>query len=359
MRTTPTPTRPKRSPRRATRSAARTTRKPQGARRPEGLPPCHPERRARSARSRRTPPVAEARGGAEAPRPGCARVFRPAAPKELESTSDLRKSGGQGSMGKNAHRPCCLWFVYLRVRLTKPPQIAMLPGWGSTAPAGARIPQARPGPQRFAQVSCGWPRVGRALTCGRLAGCAACEAHRRRALVHIFCGSLQPRRQNRRSCTFFAVRCSFAPPRPCPPRGRFRKTAGQSNGDAVCHPLDGRRSGPTPLLGARKGVQSCNETQKMCTNGLPADAGAPRRAQADSVRTARPPQIGRRRASCECLLRAKRGFAARKHASAATTRAWRPGTKDRPARAGPCGPRTLESRGQKGADFPRFPALSR
>ena len=38
--------------------------------------------------------------------------------------SDLRKSGRQGSMGRYAHRPCCLWFALPRVRLTKPPQIA-------------------------------------------------------------------------------------------------------------------------------------------------------------------------------------------------------------------------------------------
>ena len=42
----------------------------------------------------------------------------------MKSALDLRKSGSQGSMGRCAHRPCCSWIYDLRVRLTKPPQIA-------------------------------------------------------------------------------------------------------------------------------------------------------------------------------------------------------------------------------------------
>ena len=61
------------------------------------------------------------------PRSGCARLS-PGASIRPEKASELRKSGGQGSMGRCAHRPVRLWFALLRVRLTKPPQIAKMPG---------------------------------------------------------------------------------------------------------------------------------------------------------------------------------------------------------------------------------------
>ena len=121
--------------------------------------PCHPERRARGARSRRTSRDAEACGGAEAPWPVCARVFSPAALARPESASDPRKSGSQGSMGRYAHRPSCPWFVHLRVRLTKPPQIAGLAGWSSAALAAGTRAAVALDLRRLVQVSCGWPRV--------------------------------------------------------------------------------------------------------------------------------------------------------------------------------------------------------
>ena len=74
-----------------------------------------------------------------------------------------RKSGSQGSMDRCAHRPCWRFFVNLRVRLTKPPQIAGRTGRSLAANAdfdGLAPPSDL---RRLVQVSCGWPRVGRAL----------------------------------------------------------------------------------------------------------------------------------------------------------------------------------------------------
>ena len=156
----------------------RRTRRPAAAWKRPGRDDCHPERRARSARSRRTSPDAEACGSVEAPWPGCARVFRPAAPARPESASDPRKSGTQGSMGRYAHRPSCLWFGHLRVRLTKPPQIAMSLRVGpSPGPQQACELRARADPRRLVQVSCGWPRVAR----DRPAGAPRCAPRVRAA----------------------------------------------------------------------------------------------------------------------------------------------------------------------------------
>ena len=87
-----------------------------------------------------------------------------ASPLALSRACDPLKSGGQGSMGRCAHRPSCLWFVHLRVRLTKPPQIAMSSRAGpSPGPQRACELRARAGLRRSVQVSCGWPRAGRAI----------------------------------------------------------------------------------------------------------------------------------------------------------------------------------------------------
>ena len=76
-------------------------------------------------------------------------------------------------MDRCAHRPCCLWFFHLRGRLTKLPQIAVLAGWGLvTFTAGIRV-KAASGLLRLVQVSCGWPRVGRALDMRAPAGTSA------------------------------------------------------------------------------------------------------------------------------------------------------------------------------------------
>ena len=73
-------------------------------------------------------------------------------------------------MGRYAHRPCCPWFVHLRVRLTKPPQIAMLAGWGCGRSAvGIRV-AATPHLRRLVQVSCGWPRAAAAFDLRASAG---------------------------------------------------------------------------------------------------------------------------------------------------------------------------------------------
>ena len=54
-----------------------------------------------------------------------------------------RKSGGQGPMDMHVHRPACPWFVHLRVRLTRPPQIAGACGSGVRRSRGGR-------------AGCGW-----------------------------------------------------------------------------------------------------------------------------------------------------------------------------------------------------------
>ena len=100
----------------------------------------------------------------------------------------LRKSGNQGSMGRCAHRPCCLWFALLRVRLTKPPQIAGGTGRGFDAPAaGARAVPASV-QRRLVQVSCGWPRVGSAsdprAPAGAVAGARAAQPVVRNSVFH-------------------------------------------------------------------------------------------------------------------------------------------------------------------------------
>ena len=76
-------------------------------------------------------------------------------------------------MGGCAHRPVRSWFVHLRVRLTKPPQIAGLAGCGLAAPAGSDGPRARPDLRQLVQVSCGWPRAGNTFDLRASAGAAA------------------------------------------------------------------------------------------------------------------------------------------------------------------------------------------
>ena len=138
------------------------------AKRPQELPPCHPERRARSARSRRTSPDAKACSGVEAPWPGCVRIFRPAAPARRESASDLRKSGSQGAMDIPVHRPCCLWFVHLRVRLTKPPQIAGTRVGGVPRPRRGRGLHSPPTRGDWCRFRAAGRRLRPRSTCGRL-----------------------------------------------------------------------------------------------------------------------------------------------------------------------------------------------
>ena len=143
-------------------------RRPAAAWKRLGRDDCHPERRRRSRRSRRTSPDAEACGGVEAPRLECARVFRPSAPARQESASDLRKSGSQGSMGRCAHRPSGLWFAHQRLRLTKPTQIAGACGLVPRRACGGRSGRAR---LWSAAIGAGFVRLasGRRArpTCGR------------------------------------------------------------------------------------------------------------------------------------------------------------------------------------------------
>ena len=91
-------------------------------------------------------------------------------------------------MNRFVHRPSCLFFVHLHVRLTKPPQIAGLLGCGRVAPAGSRNVRPHSDLRRLAQVSCGWPRAGRALhlrarTSG-IRGCGRGRLCRLRAARH-------------------------------------------------------------------------------------------------------------------------------------------------------------------------------
>ena len=146
---------------------------------------CHPERRARSARSRRTSLVEADRSGGGvsglggARRPAGARR-RAKAPARLRrglvlAGRDPRKSGGQGPMGRYAHRSCCLWFYDLRVRLTKPPRIAGLAGWGLVAPAaGARAA----GRTRPAAIGAGFVRLAAGRTHVRPAGARGWRARK-------------------------------------------------------------------------------------------------------------------------------------------------------------------------------------
>ena len=152
------------------------TRRPAAAWKRLGWDDCHPERRARSARSRRTSPDAKACSGVEAPWPGRARVFRPAAPARRESASDPRKSGTQGSMGRYAHRPCCLWFVLLHVRLTKPPQIAVTGEVGVRCACGRRAGRCR---LRPAAIGAGFVRLVAGCGSVRPAGARGCTSRKR------------------------------------------------------------------------------------------------------------------------------------------------------------------------------------
>ena len=84
------------------------------------------------------------------------------------------KNGSQGSMGRCAHRPSCLWFVHLRLRLTKPPQIAVFGGRRHAASVGcARVVVAR----RSAAIGAGFVRLASSCREARPAGaCGLREA---------------------------------------------------------------------------------------------------------------------------------------------------------------------------------------
>ena len=91
----------------------------------------------------------------------------PGAPTRTKSTFDLPKSGSQGSMDKYVHRPCFLFFVYLYVRLTKPPQIAGSAGRRIAGPAvGVRLAAVF----RPAAIGAGFVRLAVGWTCPRPAG---------------------------------------------------------------------------------------------------------------------------------------------------------------------------------------------
>ena len=174
-----------------------------------GWAPCHPERRARSARyfvilsaggasrrSRRTSRVANARSdegisGLEDTRRMAETQRRAegaiaASPSIRLRAGDSLKSGSQGSMGRCAHRPSCLWFVHLRVRLTKPPQIAGAQRVGVTLRPwlayGSR-------PPRLAAIGAGFARLAAGCSCVRpagasqVAGCGGVPAAGRRPLA--------------------------------------------------------------------------------------------------------------------------------------------------------------------------------
>ena len=73
-----------------------------------------------------------------------------------------RKSGGQGPMDVYVHRPACLWCVHLRVRLTKPPQIARACGSGARCSRCGRTGCVRRRPAAIGAGFCAAAmRVGR------------------------------------------------------------------------------------------------------------------------------------------------------------------------------------------------------
>ena len=132
-----------------------------------------------AARSRRTPLVADARGGdgisglgGRSPHGRGAGHERKARGRHASCTaSDPSKSGSQGPMGKRAHRPVCLWFVHQRVRLTKPPQIAGAPRAGSVLrprlACGSRPPRPAAIGAGFVRLATGRARIRPADTRGR------------------------------------------------------------------------------------------------------------------------------------------------------------------------------------------------
>ena len=139
-------------------------------------------------------------------------------------------------MGRCAHRPCCLRFVLVRVRLTKPPQIAGFEGWGHAAPRGERSGCGRPGLRRLVQVSRGWPRVWGVSDPRAPAGCGRAQMRERASG-----GRPRTRRKNRR----------FRPPgnaedRPLVRNSILAKPAGQKFHFGAA--FRGRREACGPLL---------------------------------------------------------------------------------------------------------------
>ena len=83
-------------------------------------------------------------------------------------------------MNNYVHRSCFPWFARPHVRLTKPTQIAELPGWGVRHIRGGHLGRSRPVLRRLVQVSYGWPRVGGALDLRAFAGARGRRATRSR-----------------------------------------------------------------------------------------------------------------------------------------------------------------------------------
>ena len=79
-------------------------------------------------------------------------------------------------MGRCAHRPCCLWFVHLHVRLTKPPQTAVRAGWSPAAPT-RRLQAAAV--LRPAAIDAGFVRLAAGRTRIRPAGARGLTGRRR------------------------------------------------------------------------------------------------------------------------------------------------------------------------------------
>ena len=205
-------------------------------------------------------------------------------------------------MGRCAHRPSCLWFANQRVRLTKPPQIAGLPGWCLAAPAaGARV-VATPRLRRSVQVSCGWPRAATAPDLRALAGARAASerngalggalrarsaygaGRRRRPLPAHFLRSVARLPANAPSrAHFLRFVVEAGAPRAPPPPASPSKTAGQTNDKEITYRNEGSGDASDTLERVRASAQTRNKPKKTCTKRLSADApsaGRPRPAGA-------------------------------------------------------------------------------
>ena len=120
----------------------------------------------------------------------------------LKRIATCRNPGSQGPMDIYVHRPVCLWFVDLRVRLTKPTQIArtrrLLPrcvhdghsGCGRVSNGGDWCRFRTAGRGSDARSPCGRPRVsGPQAGAEPGGGVGLC--------LHIFCGLLRMRTRSR------------------------------------------------------------------------------------------------------------------------------------------------------------------
>ena len=188
-------------------------------------------------------------------------------------------------MGRCAHRPSCLWFVLLHVRLTKPPQIAKAHRLRARRARGGRA-----GCGRAPSYGdwCRFRAAGRGSdvhpTCGRAQAAARGDGERHPTPARVRSGS--PR--TRRRVNEIAFRARFLRFVACehPLSAPFGPSPPASNQDPSAHHCSDLRfcnaSSSTDTLRALSGClllqrtsknvheadprrRACNEPQKMCS----------------------------------------------------------------------------------------------